>query len=162
MVPNTDMLWPVWRLPTVSTTLAFFLMASRVSQLMISISSIRTPEQKIAYSQKLSREKLSPFLPKKERFCHTKKTRSEDAMRWDRMTVMSQEAFQAAQAKAEEMGRQEVRPEHLLWSFLGQEENVVNGVLTKLGVTPQKIRLELDRAIDRLDRKSTRLKSRHH
>jgi ATP-dependent Clp protease ATP-binding subunit ClpB len=63
---------------------------------------------------------------------------------------MSQEALQAAQAKAEEMGHQEVWPEHLLWSFLGQEENVVNAVLTKLGVSPQKIRLELDRALDRL------------
>ena len=75
-------------------------------------------------------------------------------MRWDRLTVMSQEALQAAQAKAEEMGHQEVRPEHLLWSFLGQEENVVNAVLTKLGVSPQKIRLELDRALDRLPKTS--------
>ena len=28
-------------------------------------------------------------------------------MRWDRFTVMSQEAFQAAQSKAEELGHQE-------------------------------------------------------
>ena len=65
-------------------------------------------------------------------------------MRWDRMTVMSQEAFQAAQAKAEEMGHQEVRPEHLLWSFLNQEANVVGAVLNKLGVGLQKIRQELE------------------
>jgi ATP-dependent Clp protease ATP-binding subunit ClpB len=62
---------------------------------------------------------------------------------------MSQEALQAAQAKAEESGHQEVRPEHLLWSFLGQEENVVGAVLTKLGVSPQKIRQELERSIER-------------
>jgi ATP-dependent Clp protease ATP-binding subunit ClpB len=65
---------------------------------------------------------------------------------------MSQEAFQAAQAKAEEMGHQEVRPEHLLWSFLGQEENVVGAVLAKLGASPQKIRQELERSLNRRPR----------
>ncbi|OGD36971.1 MAG: ATP-dependent chaperone ClpB [Candidatus Aminicenantes bacterium RBG_19FT_COMBO_58_17] len=75
-------------------------------------------------------------------------------MRWDRMTVMSQEAFQAAQAKAEEMGHQEVRPEHLLWSFLGQEENVVGAVLNKLGIGPQKIRQKLEKALERMPKTS--------
>jgi ATP-dependent Clp protease ATP-binding subunit ClpB len=65
-------------------------------------------------------------------------------MRWDKFTVMSQEAFQAAQAKAEQMGHQEVRPEHLLLSFLEQEENIVNAVMVKLGVNPQKIREALE------------------
>jgi ATP-dependent Clp protease ATP-binding subunit ClpB len=65
-------------------------------------------------------------------------------MRWDKFTVMSQEAFQAAQAKAEQMGHQEVRPEHLLLSFLEQEENIVNAVMAKLGVNPQKIREALE------------------
>jgi ATP-dependent Clp protease ATP-binding subunit ClpB len=68
-------------------------------------------------------------------------------MRWDKFTVMSQEAFQAAQAKAEQMGHQEVRPEHLLLSFLEQEENIVNAVLAKLGVNPQKIRDELEKEL---------------
>jgi ATP-dependent Clp protease ATP-binding subunit ClpB len=72
------------------------------------------------------------------------------AMRWDRLTVMSQEAFQAAQAKAEEMSHQEVRPEHLLWSFLGQEENVVGAVLSKLGLNPPKLRQDLEKALDGL------------
>jgi ATP-dependent Clp protease ATP-binding subunit ClpB len=67
---------------------------------------------------------------------------------------MSQEAFQAAQAKAEEMGHQEVRPEHLLWSFLGQEENVVGAVLTKLGVGPQKIRQGLEKVLERMPKTS--------
>jgi len=65
-------------------------------------------------------------------------------MRWDKFTVMSQEAFQAAQSKAEESGHQELRPEHLLWSFLSQEENIVLGVLAKLGVNVTKIREELE------------------
>ena len=60
-------------------------------------------------------------------------------MRWDKFTVMSQEAIQAAQAKAEEMGHQEVKPEHLLWSFLGQEENIVRAVLSKVGADATRI-----------------------
>src|SRR4030042_1608329 len=75
-------------------------------------------------------------------------------MRWDRLTVMTQEAFQAAQAKAEGMGHQEFRPEHLLWIFLGQEENVVGTVLSKIGVGPQKIRQDLETALDRLPKTS--------
>ncbi|MFB0564910.1 MAG: ATP-dependent chaperone ClpB [Candidatus Aminicenantaceae bacterium] len=65
-------------------------------------------------------------------------------MRWDKFTVMSQEAFQAAQSKAEEWGHQELGPEHLLWSFLNQEENIVVAVLGKMGVNLSKIREELE------------------
>jgi ATP-dependent Clp protease ATP-binding subunit ClpB len=71
-------------------------------------------------------------------------------MRWDKFTVMSQEAIQLAQSKAEEMGHQEVRPEHLLWSFLGQEENIVVAVLVKLGANVEKIREELDDILARM------------
>jgi len=65
-------------------------------------------------------------------------------MRWDKFTVMSQEAIQAAQAKAEEMGHQEVRPEHLLWSFLDQEENIVRAILSKIGADAARIRKGLE------------------
>jgi len=73
-------------------------------------------------------------------------------MRWDKLTVMSQEAIQRAQSKAEEMGHQEVGPEHLLWSFLSQEENIVNALLSKIGVSGAAIRQELDKALDRIPR----------
>jgi len=75
-------------------------------------------------------------------------------MRWDKFTVMSQEAIQRAQARAEELGNPEVRPEHLLWSFLGQEDNVVNALLAKLGVPAAKVRAEVDAALDRLPKTS--------
>jgi ATP-dependent Clp protease ATP-binding subunit ClpB len=75
-------------------------------------------------------------------------------MRWDKFTVMSQESFQTAQAKAEEMGHQEVRPEHLLWSFLSQEENVVAAALSKLGVNMARIREELEQALERIPKVS--------
>lgn len=65
-------------------------------------------------------------------------------MRWDKFTLMSQEAFQLAQSKAEELGHQELRPEHLMWSFLNQEENIAGEILAKLGVNALKIRKELE------------------
>lgn len=68
-------------------------------------------------------------------------------MKWDKFTVMSQEAFQLAQSKAEEMGHQELKPEHLLWAFLNQEENVVLSLLDKIGASPGKIRQELENAL---------------
>jgi ATP-dependent Clp protease ATP-binding subunit ClpB len=74
----------------------------------------------------------------------------EEKMRWDRYTVMSQEAFQSAQAKAEELGHQEIKPEHLLWAFLNQEENIVNSILTKIGVNSRKILKEMDLALNRI------------
>ena len=60
-------------------------------------------------------------------------------MKWDKLTVMSQEAFHLAQSKAEEMGHQELIPEHLLWAFLSQEDNVVLSVLAKIGSNSVKI-----------------------
>jgi ATP-dependent Clp protease ATP-binding subunit ClpB len=75
-------------------------------------------------------------------------------MRWEKFTVMSQEAIQRAQARAEELGNPEVRPEHLLWSFLGQEDNVVNAVLAKLGVPAAKVRADVEAALDRLPKTS--------
>ncbi|MGD2295036.1 MAG: ATP-dependent chaperone ClpB [Candidatus Aminicenantes bacterium] len=71
-------------------------------------------------------------------------------MRWDKFTVMSQEAFQQSQAKAEELGHQELKPEHLLWVFVNQEENIVNAVLEKIGISPDKIRADLEKALSRI------------
>ncbi len=75
-------------------------------------------------------------------------------MRWDQFTVMSQEAIQKAQGRAEEVGHQEIRPEHLLWSFLAQDENIVNAILSKIGAPAAKIRADLDAALDRLPKVS--------
>jgi len=75
-------------------------------------------------------------------------------MRWDKFTVMSQEALQRAQSKAEELGNPEVRAEHLLWSFLGQEDNVVNALLAKLGTPAAKIRADVESALARLPKAS--------
>ncbi|MCR4409983.1 MAG: ATP-dependent chaperone ClpB [Candidatus Saccharicenans sp.] len=73
-------------------------------------------------------------------------------MRWDRLTVRLQEAFQQAQAKAAELGHQELRPEHLLWSFLNQEENIIGSLLEKIEVKPAELNQELEKALARLPR----------
>jgi ATP-dependent Clp protease ATP-binding subunit ClpB len=70
-------------------------------------------------------------------------------MRWDKFTVMSQEAFQAAEAKARDLGHSEVTPEHLLAGFLGQEDNIVRAVLAKLGIPEARLREDLDRVLNR-------------
>jgi ATP-dependent Clp protease ATP-binding subunit ClpB len=70
-------------------------------------------------------------------------------MRWDKFTLMSQEAFQKAQGRAEELGHAEVLPEHLLRSFLDQEENVVGAILTKIGADRTRIGAALDGALAR-------------
>ncbi len=75
-------------------------------------------------------------------------------MRWEKMTVMSQESFREAQAKAGAMGHQEIGPEHLLLSFLEKPENIVNAVLAKLGVNTAAVRGDLDAALGRLPKVS--------
>jgi len=69
-------------------------------------------------------------------------------MNWNRLTLKSQEAFQQAQSKAQELDHQELQPEHLLWAFLGQEESVVNAVLSKIGSDPAKIRAEVEKTLE--------------
>jgi ATP-dependent Clp protease ATP-binding subunit ClpB len=68
----------------------------------------------------------------------------------DKFTVMSQEAFQLAQSRAEELGHQELKPEHLLWAFLNQEENIVISVLAKIGVNSSKILEDLESVLDKI------------
>ena len=70
-------------------------------------------------------------------------------MRWEKLTVMSQEAIQAAQARADELGHAEVTPEHLLAVFLAQEENIVRAVLAKLGVSEARLQESLETVLNR-------------
>lgn len=69
-------------------------------------------------------------------------------MKWDRFTLKSQEAIQQAQSKARELDHQELRPEHLLWAFLNQEESIVSAVLDKIGANPSKIQAETVKVLE--------------
>ena len=71
-------------------------------------------------------------------------------MMLNKFTVMSQEAFQLAQSRAEELGHQELKAEHLLWAFLNQEENIVISILAKIGVNSSKILEDLESALDKI------------
>jgi ATP-dependent Clp protease ATP-binding subunit ClpB len=56
------------------------------------------------------------------------------AVKWDKFTVKSQEALQAAQGLAAEHGNPEVLPVHLMAALLEDKEGVVLLVLEKVGV----------------------------
>jgi ATP-dependent Clp protease ATP-binding subunit ClpB len=64
-------------------------------------------------------------------------------MRFDKFTIKSQEAVQAAQSIAERMGNQELTPEHLLHALLEDSEGVTVMLLEKLGANVASLRAEL-------------------
>src|ERR1700748_3204212 len=72
------------------------------------------------------------------------------AIKWDRLTVKSQEAVQAAQGLAAENGNPEVLPLHLMAALLEDKEGVVLPVLEKLGVAVQQLLSGTPPAIDKL------------
>jgi ATP-dependent Clp protease ATP-binding subunit ClpB len=75
-------------------------------------------------------------------------------MRFDRMTVKTQEALQAAQQLAERRGNPEVDGLHLLTALLDQDDGVVPPVLSKLGCDVARLRDDLDAAAEKLPRVS--------
>jgi len=71
-------------------------------------------------------------------------------MDMNKFTVMSQEALQQAHSRAEQMDHQEILPEHVLWAFLNQKDNIVNALLGKIGVDRGTVRTELEAAMDKI------------
>jgi len=57
----------------------------------------------------------------------------------DRLTIKSREALVAAQSMAQKNGHAELRPLHLLFELVQQEEGIVRPLLEKLGVAPQQV-----------------------
>jgi len=72
------------------------------------------------------------------------------AIKWDKFTVKSQEAIQAAQGLAAENGNPEVLPLHLMAALLEDKEGVVLPVLEKLGVGVQQLLANTNAAIEKL------------
>src|SRR5262245_12796067 len=54
-------------------------------------------------------------------------------MRMDRFTIKAQEALQQAQSRAEQLGNQEIEPEHLLLSLVEQQDGIVPPIVKKIG-----------------------------
>jgi ATP-dependent Clp protease ATP-binding subunit ClpB len=72
------------------------------------------------------------------------------AIRWERLTVKSQEAVQAGAAHAAEFGNPEVLPVHLLGALLEDREGVVLPVLEKVGVPVERLLAGVNAAIEKL------------
>ena len=72
------------------------------------------------------------------------------AIKWDKLTVKSQEAIQAAQGMAVENGNPEVLPLHLMAALLEDKEGVVLPVLEKMGVPVQQLLAQMNAAIAKL------------
>jgi ATP-dependent Clp protease ATP-binding subunit ClpB len=72
------------------------------------------------------------------------------AIKWDRLTVKSQEAVQAASGHAAENGNPEVLPLHLMATLLEDREGVVIPVLEKVGVPVEQLLSGLNSAIAKL------------
>jgi ATP-dependent Clp protease ATP-binding subunit ClpB len=68
----------------------------------------------------------------------------------NRLTEMSASALREAQTIARRRNHNEVDTLHVFGALLDQEGGIVEGVLRKLDVTPNAVRLSLDRELDRL------------
>jgi len=75
-------------------------------------------------------------------------------MRFDKLTIKSQELIQNAQSLAAEHNNQQIEPEHLLKAMLAPEQGVAGSILRKLGTSPGSVAQELSLAIDRLPKVS--------
>jgi ATP-dependent Clp protease ATP-binding subunit ClpB len=75
-------------------------------------------------------------------------------LNYDKLTVKAQEALQAAQEVAARASQQQVEPVHLLAALLAQSDGLVAPLLSKLGVSPEKVDAEVRREIDRLPKVS--------
>ncbi len=71
-------------------------------------------------------------------------------MRFDKMTLKSQEAVQEAQRLAESRGHQQMEPLHLAKALLDQQEGVVRPILQKLGVQPNALLAEIESGLNSL------------
>ena len=75
-------------------------------------------------------------------------------MQFDKFTVKSQEALQAAQNLAGQKGQQEISPEHMLFVLLKEPEGVVIPVLQKMGANPALLASEVEQILEKLPKVS--------
>ena len=68
----------------------------------------------------------------------------------NKLTLKSKEALAEAERQARARSHQQVEPEHLLYALLSDAEGVVFPLLHSLGVSPRKVRDQLDERLDRI------------
>ena len=71
-------------------------------------------------------------------------------MRFDKFTAKAQEAVQEAQQKASQSGHQSMEPVHLLLALAIQPEGVVSPTLEKMKISPDRVAMEAERALQAL------------
>jgi len=71
-------------------------------------------------------------------------------MQFDKFTLKSQEAIQAAQQLAQDNSNQEIHPAHLVKAILVQPNGSVVPVLQKMGVDPSLILMGANRLIEQI------------
>src|SRR3954453_23853806 len=76
------------------------------------------------------------------------------AIRWDKLTVKTQEAIQRASELASQNGNPELTPAHILAALLEDREGIVVPVLEKVGAGPQMSLADVNRAIESLPKVS--------
>jgi ATP-dependent Clp protease ATP-binding subunit ClpB len=76
------------------------------------------------------------------------------AIRWEKLTVKSQQAMQQAQERAAESGNPEMQPVHLLLALIEDREGVIPAVLEKIGVPTERLESELRSIEQKLPRVS--------
>jgi ATP-dependent Clp protease ATP-binding subunit ClpB len=76
------------------------------------------------------------------------------AIRWEKFTVKSQEAVQAASQLASENGNPEILPLHLLAALVEDKEGIIVPVLEKVGVPAAQLRAKVQDALGKLPKVS--------
>ena len=75
-------------------------------------------------------------------------------MRMEKFTIKAQEALQSAQSLAEQLGNQELEPEHLLSALLSQDDGVVLPLLKKLGANLAQLRAKVEERLNKFPKVS--------
>ena len=76
------------------------------------------------------------------------------AIRWEKFTVKSQEAVQAASSLALEHGNPEVLPLHLLAALLQDKDGIISPLLERAEVPTAQVRLKVTDALNKLPKVS--------
>src|SRR4030067_1550414 len=71
-------------------------------------------------------------------------------IRFDRLTLKSQEAMQTSQAIAEKYNHQQIDAEHRLYALIEQADGSVVPILKKLGAEPKRIKEDLEDALNKI------------
>ncbi|MGW8195584.1 MAG: ATP-dependent chaperone ClpB [Desulforhopalus sp.] len=75
-------------------------------------------------------------------------------MQFDKFTLKSQEAIQAAHQLAQDSNHQEIKTVHLAKSVLTQPDNIVVPVLKKMGVDPSLVLMDFNQILERIPKVS--------